>query len=350
MSDDVIVPGLDDPVAADEVAGGVKVQLFKLAYSADGSRTHATVDANGVLVTATTLPLPSGASTAARQDTGNTSLASIDGKITAVNTGAVVVSSSALPSGAATGAKQDTGNSSLASIDGKITAVNTGAVVVASSALPSGASTGAKQDTEIASLASIDGKITAVNTGAVVVSSSALPSGAATDAKQDTGNSSLASIDGKITAVNTGAVVVSSSALPSGASTLAEQQMQTSGLAAILVELGQKLEPGDLSSLSTAANQTTVIASLATIAAYLAGLSLAQGATGTSQVGPMVQGRVSDSPNSYLDGELRPASLTVDGRLRVTTASEVQNYTPWGSPWSWGDDDQTIDKYPLSAW
>lgn len=44
--------------------------------------------------------------TAAKQDTGNTSLASIDGKITAVNTGAVVVSSSALPSGAATAAKQ----------------------------------------------------------------------------------------------------------------------------------------------------------------------------------------------------------------------------------------------------
>lgn len=44
--------------------------------------------------------------TPAKQDTGNVSLASIDGKITAVNTGAVVVSSSALPSGAATAAKQ----------------------------------------------------------------------------------------------------------------------------------------------------------------------------------------------------------------------------------------------------
>jgi hypothetical protein len=36
-------------------------------------------------------PLPTGASTAAKQDTGNTSLSSIDGKITAVNTGAVVL-------------------------------------------------------------------------------------------------------------------------------------------------------------------------------------------------------------------------------------------------------------------
>lgn len=47
-----------------------------------------------------------GAATSAKQDTGNTSLSSIDGKITAVNTGAVVVSSSALPTGAATAAKQ----------------------------------------------------------------------------------------------------------------------------------------------------------------------------------------------------------------------------------------------------
>ncbi len=117
------------------------------------------------------------------------------------------VGASALPTGAATSAKQDTGNTSLASIDGKITAVNTGAVTV-SAALPAGTN----------------------NIGDVDVLSSALPTGASTSAKQDTGNTSLASIDGKITAVNTGAVVVSSSALPSGASTLAEQQTQTTAL------------------------------------------------------------------------------------------------------------------------
>ncbi len=94
----------------------------------------------------------------------------------------------------ATAAAQTTGNASLTSIDGKITAVNTGAVVVASSALPSGASTSAAQTTGNTSLASIDGKITAVNTGAVVVASSALPSGAATSAAQATGNTALAAI------------------------------------------------------------------------------------------------------------------------------------------------------------
>lgn len=44
-------------------------------------------------VSAASLPLPTGAATSAKQDTGNTSLSSIDGKITACNTGAVVISS-----------------------------------------------------------------------------------------------------------------------------------------------------------------------------------------------------------------------------------------------------------------
>lgn len=43
-------------------------------------------------VSAAALPLPSGASTSAAQTTGNTALSSIDGKITACNTGAVVLS------------------------------------------------------------------------------------------------------------------------------------------------------------------------------------------------------------------------------------------------------------------
>lgn len=149
--------------------------------------------------------LPTGAAT-------ESSLASVDGKITACNTGAVVVSSSALPTGAAT-------QTTLASVDTKITACNTGAVVVSSSALPSGAATESSLATVAGDTTSIDGKITACNTGAVVVSSSALPSGAATESSLATVAGDTTSIDGKITACNTGAVVVSSSALPSGAAT-----------------------------------------------------------------------------------------------------------------------------------
>lgn len=75
-------------------------------------------------ITVASLPLPSGAATSAKQDTGNTSLASIDGKITAVDTGAVVVSSSALPSGASTSAKQDTIIGHLDGVETTLTAID----------------------------------------------------------------------------------------------------------------------------------------------------------------------------------------------------------------------------------
>jgi hypothetical protein len=62
-----------------------------------------------------TVSLPTGAATSALQGTGNTSLASIDGKIVTCNTGAVVISSSALPAGAAT-------ESTLSAMSGKLPA------------------------------------------------------------------------------------------------------------------------------------------------------------------------------------------------------------------------------------
>ena len=106
-------------------------------------------------------------------------------------------------------AKHDAGNASLSSIDGKVTACDTGAVVVSSSALPAGAASEA-------SLSAFSAKVTSCDTGAVVVSSSALPAGAASEA-------SLSAFSAKVTSCDTSACVVSSSALPSGASSEAKQ-------------------------------------------------------------------------------------------------------------------------------
>jgi hypothetical protein len=163
---------------------------------------------------------------------------SIDGKVTACDTGAVVVAS-----GAITETNSATIAGDTTSIDGKITACDTGAVVVSSSALPAGAATAALQlpdghnvtidnavgaaavniqdggntitvdgtvtETNSATIAgdttSIDGKITACDTGAVVVSS-----GAITETNSATIAGDTTSIDGKITACDTGAVVISS--------------------------------------------------------------------------------------------------------------------------------------------
>jgi hypothetical protein len=112
-------------------------------------------------VSAAALPLPAGAATSAKQDTGNTSLASIDTKLT-----------NPLPVSGTVTAVQPTG---------------TNLHVVVDSA-PTTAVTGPLTDAQL-------------RASAVPISAAALPlpSGAATSAKQDTGNTSLASIDTKLT-------------------------------------------------------------------------------------------------------------------------------------------------------
>ena len=95
------------------------------------------------------------------------SLSSLDSKVTACNTGAVVVSSSALPSGGATSALQGAGNADLAiiagdtsSLDSKVTACNTGAVAIASNSDTTKA-TSTLQSAGNVSLSNIDGKLPA---------------------------------------------------------------------------------------------------------------------------------------------------------------------------------------------
>ncbi len=344
----------------------------------------------------TSTTLPTGAATEAKQDVIETTLTSIegtlldleglqtsilvdtgvikgdttsiDGKITACNTGAVVISSSALPTGASTSALQTSLNTKIdtidgvldnilvdtsvikgdtTSIDGKITACNTGAVTVSSSVLPTGGSTSALQtslNTKIDTIdgvldnilvdtgvikgdtTSIDGKITACNTGAVTVSSSVLPTGGSTSALQTSLNSKIdtidgvldtissntssnltkldvikddtTSIDGKITACNTGAVTISSSALPTGAATSA---LQGGGLPAALTGSGNlkiSLEEGSIT-----ANDTTTHGKLDTLETTLTAIETDAAALEVLQ--------------TSIDGKL-PASLTGSGNLKVS--------------------------------
>lgn len=100
-------------------------------------------------ISATSLPLPTGAATEA-------TLSSLNGKVTAVDTGNVTVAASALPTGASTEA-------TLSSLNGKVTVVDTGNVTVSASALPTGAATEA-------TISSLNGKVAnnyGVATGAV---------------------------------------------------------------------------------------------------------------------------------------------------------------------------------------
>lgn len=86
------------PISGTVTASGplTDTQLRATAVPVSGPLTDIQLRATAVPISAASLPLPSGAATDTKQDTGNTSLASIDGKITAVNTGAVVVSSGSI--------------------------------------------------------------------------------------------------------------------------------------------------------------------------------------------------------------------------------------------------------------
>ena len=108
----------------------------------------------------------------------------------------------------------------LTSLNSKVTAVDTGAVVVATCALPSGAATET-------TLSSLNSKVTTVDTGAVVVSGSALPTGAATEASVSSAAGSLTTLAGAVTA---GVVQVSSGAVSSSASQVFTNQAIGAGL------------------------------------------------------------------------------------------------------------------------
>lgn len=220
--------------------------------------------------------------TSSKQDTGNASLDSIDGKIAVCDTDDVTVSSSALPTGAAT-------ESTLSTLNGKVTACNTGAVTVSSSALPTGASTSAKQDTIIGH---IDGVETSLSTIAGAVSGTemqvdvlTLPSISGTvtcNAGTNLNTSSLATeatlstLNGKVTACNTGAVTISTS-LPAGTNAIGK------------LSANSGVDIGDVDITSIAAGNNNIgdvdVASIAAGNNNIGDVDVASIAAGTNTIG-----------------------------------------------------------------
>ena len=96
--------------------------------------------------------------TSTLQTAGNASLTSVDGKITACNTGAVVVSSSALPTGASTEATALLAETHLGNID------------TATSSIQSNVSTSSNQGTMITSLSSLAGCVSGTELQVDIVS------------------------------------------------------------------------------------------------------------------------------------------------------------------------------------
>ena len=269
-------------------------------------------------VSATALPLPTGAATEATLSALNTKTPALGqaldtGSVPVVLTASQVsalaplstqpISATALPlpNMAATDQLQVIGNSSLGDITANTNAIanlvsqvrteiinldndlnGTPAVQVSSSVLPTGSSTSALQTSGNASLTSIDGKIPAgltVTTGRLQVE---LPAGSATSGLTDTqlratpvpvSNASLplptgaatettlSALNSKVTAVNTGAVTVAASALPTGAATSSAQASLQTTLSSIDTKtpaLGQALAAGSTPVVLTAAQLATL--------------------------------------------------------------------------------------------
>lgn len=217
MADNVsITPGTGDVVAADQVSDGTlgtcKVQYVKIMDGTIDGTAKATVGTNGLKVdgssvtqpiSAASLPLPTGASTEA-------TLASLNGKVTAVNTGAVTISA-ALPAGTNVIGHVIADSGSTTTVTGNVavvqpTGTNLHTVVDSGTVTLSGTSTisGTVVVSNFPATQPVNGTITAnAGTGTFAVSavSLPLPVGASTSALQTTGNTSLGSIDGKTPAL-----------------------------------------------------------------------------------------------------------------------------------------------------
>lgn len=248
----------------------------------------------------------------------------------------ISASSLPLPTGAATSALQTAGNLSLASIDAKLT-----------NPLPVSGSLGRtwtlSSATDSVSVSAITGSVT-VSQGTTpwIVDGSAytqpvsalslpLPTGAATSALQTAGNASLVSIDSKLTSplTITGTVAATQSGAWSTGRTWTLSSGTDSISAAIsnfpaTVAVTQSTSPWVVSGTVTANAGTNLNTSLLALDTSVNGILLGQNSVTAAQTGPLVQGAVTAAAPSYTTARTSPLSLTTAGGLRVDGSGSTQ--------------------------
>jgi hypothetical protein len=190
------------------------------------SSSDATLTAN-VDITGNTAAI----ATQAKQDTGNTSLGNIDGKITACNTGAVVVSSSALPSGAATEATAVNAEVHLGNIDTSCSSISSN---VATSSLQT-AGNSILTDAE-AHLGTIDTSTATASTTLTGISAK-LPAALGQDIMSDSLSVVIASNQSAVPVSSAGANVSASSesATPAGGATTNSTAADMNGFVSVCI-------------------------------------------------------------------------------------------------------------------
>lgn len=296
-------------------------------------------------ISASTLPLPSGASTAAKQPaigvagTASADVLSVQGiaSMTPLKTdGSGVIQP---VSGTVNVNALPVGSNTIGSVG-----IVAGSALIGSIELTDGGGTN-KASISAGGAIKTDSSTTTQPISAI---SLPLPSGAATSAKQPeigvagTASSDVLSVQG-ITSMTplkvdgsavTQPVSAVSLPLPSGASTVAKQPaLGTAGTASSDVISIQGIS--GMTVIKTDGSGTTqpvsgtVTANMGTtnglaLDSTVAKLNIAQSAPLGSNTGPMVQGSVSTSSPTYTTGDINPVSMTTAGAVRVDATATTQ--------------------------
>lgn len=341
MADNVsITPGTGDVVAADQVSDGTlgtcKVQYVKIMDGTIDGTAKAAVGTNGLKVdgssvtqpiSAASLPLPTGASTEA-------TLASLNGKVTAVNTGAVTISA-ALPAGTNVIGHVIADSGSTTTVTGNVavvqpTGTNLHTVVDSGTVTLSGTSTisGTVAVSNFPATQPVSGTITAnagAGTFAVSAVSLPLPAGASTSALQTASNTSLSSIDGKTPALGQALAAASVPVVLTAA-----QITTLTPLTSITVtqatgaNLHTVVDSGTITLSGTSPVSGTVIANIGTTG----GLALDATLTGGAQKTKLVDGAGTNLATISAAGALKidgsAATQPVSGSVSVSNFPATQ--------------------------
>lgn len=346
MADGVdITAGSGTKIATDDTGANGHVQLVKIAYSADGSSTHVSADAGGLLVNLGANNDVTVTGTVTAQDGG--------GSLTVDNSGTFAVQAAqsgtwnvnnvsgtiSLPTGAATAANQSTMIGHLDGVEGLLNTIDQDTGKIA------GAVTGTEMQVDIVSAPTItvadggssltvDGTVAATQSGAWnvgITGAVTLPTGASTSANQSTIIGHLDGVEGLLTTIDAdtsalaGAVagtelqvdIVSAPTLnvADGGSSLTVDgtvAATQSGVWSVGISGDVSLPTG----AATSANQSTIIGHLDGVEGLLTTIDADTSALAGAVSGTELQVDIVSAPTiTVADGG---SSLTVDGTVAAT--------------------------------
>lgn len=310
-----------EPIPLDDLSvnlsvGDVEIGAVELKDSVSSNRAaidgsgRLSVDGSGVTqpVSASSLPLPTGAATSANQTTALSSLGSI-----VTNTSGIATTNTALAAiQAAVEGTVDVAVIGSVTVSGTVAATQSGGWSVSVSNFPATQAVTQSGTWNIATLTSITNPVSAVQSGAwsVGVTGSVAVTGTFYQVTQPVSIAAPVAVTGPLTDAELRATPV-----------------PVSGTVAVTQGGAFAVTTDGLTDAELRASDVGV-----TVPA----LELEQGDDGTSAVGPMVMGLVSDTPQPKSDGVLAPLSINGEGRLRVASVN-VDFSAAWDgilTPWA----------------